>query len=118
MRALIILAMLAMPALAKMRPPDGNSLTANEIANVMRSRQPALKACFNRAIKKNPRLTGRFVYTFTIEASGKVSRAAATAGTAESAPVDTCIVAAIKKIVFPKSSGPTTINFPFNSSPG
>ena len=117
MRALIILAVLATPALAKMRPPDDASLTANQIASVMRSRQPAFRACFNRAIKKNPKLTGRFVYTFTIEATGKVSRAAATAGTAESAPVDTCIVAAIKRIVFPKSTGPTTINFPFNSSP-
>jgi hypothetical protein len=65
----------------------------------------------------NPKLAGRFVYAFTIEASGKVSRAAATAGTAESAPVDTCIVAAIKRIVFPRSSGPTTVSYPFNSSP-
>ena len=116
MRALIILVVLATPALAKMRPPD-DSLTPSQVSSVMRSRKPAFKACFNRAIKANPKLTGRFVYTFTIEATGKVSRAAATAGTAESAPVDRCIVAAIKKIVFPKSSSSTTINYPFNSSP-
>ena len=116
MRALIILAVLGTPALAKMRQPDPG-LSPNQVASVMRSRQPAFKACFNRAIKKNPKLTGRFVYAFTIEATGKVSRAAATAGTPESAPVDTCIVAAIKRIGFPKSGGPTTINYPFNSSP-
>ncbi len=116
MRALIILTVLATPALAKMRPPDDASLSANEIANVMRTREPAFRACFNRAVKTNPKLTGRFVYTFKIEATGKVSRAAATAGTPESAPVDTCIVAAIKKIVFPRSGGPTTINYPFISS--
>jgi hypothetical protein len=115
-RALIIVAVLATPALAKMRQADPG-LTPIQVASVMLSRQPAFKACFNRAIKKNPKLTGRFVYAFTIEATGRVSRAAATAGTAESAPVDTCIVAAIKKIVFPKSSGRTTINYPFNSSP-
>ncbi len=116
MRALFLLAVLATPALAKMRPPDNAALSASQIASVMRTRQPAFKACFNRAVKANPKLTGRFVYTFTIEATGRVSRAAATAGTPESAPVDRCIVAAIKKIVFPTSSGPTTINYPFTSS--
>lgn len=115
MRALIILAVLATPALAKMRPPD-DSLSPSQVARVMQSRQPAFRACFNRAIKRNPKFTGRFVYTFTIEATGKVSRAVATARTAESASVDTCIVAAIKKIAFPKSSGRTTINFPFTTS--
>ena len=33
MRALIILAVLATPALAKMRPPDDASLTAGQIAS-------------------------------------------------------------------------------------
>jgi hypothetical protein len=70
MRALIILAVLATPALAKMRQADPG-LTPIQVATAMRS----------------------------------------------SAPVDTCIVAAIKKIAFPKSSGRTTINYPFNSSP-
>jgi hypothetical protein len=67
MRALIILAVLATPALAKMRPPDDSALSPSEVAAVMRTRQPA--------------------------------------------------VAAFEKIVFPKSNGPTTINYPFNSSP-
>lgn len=116
MRSLLVIALLATPALAKRRPPDDAALSPDQIASTMRSRQPAFNACFRRALKANPNVTGRFVYAITIEATGRVSRAAPTAGTPESAPVDGCIVAAIKKIVFPKSSGRATITYPFVSS--
>ena len=117
MRSLLVLAMLATPALAEPSPPDVTALTANQIASTIRSRQPAFNACFRRALKANPKLSGRFVYVVTIEASGRVSRAAPKAGTRESAPVDACIVAAMKKIVFPKSDDRVMITYPFISSP-
>ncbi|MEO7096446.1 MAG: AgmX/PglI C-terminal domain-containing protein [Polyangiales bacterium] len=117
MRALIILLVLATPALARMRPPDDSALSPSQVTRVMKSRQPAFKRCFATAVKQNPKLTGTFVYRFTIEATGRVSKAVAALATADSAPVDKCIVAAIKKIVFPKSTGPTTINYPFISTP-
>ncbi len=116
MRALIILAVLVTPALAKMRPPDDGPLSADQIASVMRSRRPAFNRCFNDVLETNPKFTGKLGYRFTIAASGKVTTAAATRGTKESAWVDRCIVAAIKKIVFPRSTGSSTVEYPFISS--
>lgn len=110
--SLVVVAALARLAAAEAPPAN---LSADQIATVMRSREPAFRACFNAALKKTPDLRGPFAYKLTIEPSGKVRRAAATRPTSASRIVDRCIVAAIEKIVFPASASSVTIVYPFNA---
>lgn len=96
-------------------PPATTERSAADVQTAMRQHMPAFRACFERGLKDNEQLTGRWVYRFTIAPGGKVSKAAPTAPTETSAKVDTCIVAEIKRVVFAPAPTETTITYPFQS---
>src|SRR4051812_23383384 len=113
MRVALLVVMMSASAVARPQQPPG--LTPDEIAQAIRARQPKFRACFERALKRDAGLTGKFEYVFTIDGRGKVSRAVSAAPTKASSGVDACITAEMKRIVFRATGETVTIRYPINS---
>ena len=54
-------------------PAVDGELDPGMVAKEVRARQGAIKACYERALKRNPTLTGKIVMHWTITAAGTVS---------------------------------------------
>ena len=54
-------------------PAVDGELDPGLVAKEVRARQGAIKACYERALKRNPTLTGKIVMHWTITAAGTVS---------------------------------------------
>jgi len=79
---------------------------------VVSSRRASLAACYQTARKKTPELEGKFVYTLTISAGGKVVKAVAKAPTKATAALDPCITKQLRLLAFTAGEA-TEVNYPF-----
>ncbi len=86
------------------------SLDKDLIRGRIRTRNAEYRACYEAALKKDPKLEGKVVVTFVVEKDGKVSTVKS-----EGMPaIDACIARAIAKIRFPSNTrGSITVNYPF-----
>lgn len=82
----------------------------------IRAHTREVRACYEKALEKDPKLEGRVIARFTIGPTGAVVES-----TAEGMPaIDACIARVISKLTFPPPpprKGSITINYPFVFAP-
>lgn len=79
---------------------DG-TLKASAVSRVLNRGMRALKSCYQRALKRNPKLTGKITVILTINATGKVSRVEIDTDTVGDGAVTACIKSYAKRWRFP-----------------
>jgi len=88
------------------------SLEAEEIQSVVRASFRDFRACYEAVLATNPSAAGRISLDFTVEPSGQTSKVKATADSASIASMETCMLDAGKKLVFPAATKETTVVYP------
>ena len=89
-------------------------VNAAEVAKEVRTRLGAVKACYERGLKRNPNLSGKVVIHWTITQAGTVSGVDIEQDTLGDAEVASCIKSLIARWRFPAPSGGSVeVSFPF-----
>jgi hypothetical protein len=95
-------------------PAVDGELDPSIVAKEVRSRLGAIKACYERALKRNPNLSGKIVIHWTITAAGTVSGVDVENDTLGDNEVASCIKSLITRWRFPAPSGGSVeVSFPF-----
>jgi outer membrane biosynthesis protein TonB len=95
-------------------PAVDGDLDPNMVAKEVRTRLGAIKACYERALKRNPNLSGKVVIHWTITQAGTVSGVDIEQDTLGDAEVASCIKSLIARWRFPAPSGGSVdVSFPF-----
>lgn len=83
------------------------------IRRAIRAEMGRFRACYEKALLKDPKLEGKVVAKFTIDAKGTVNQV-----TAEGMPaIDACVAGVIKTIQFPAYGSVMQISYPFAFAP-
>ncbi|HHO51974.1 MAG TPA: AgmX/PglI C-terminal domain-containing protein [Deltaproteobacteria bacterium] len=93
-------------------------LSRDQIRERTQASMGQVRACYERALKSNPRLRGRIVASWRIEASGEVSRPRITRDEIGDEGLQSCVIGAIGGWGYPSSGKSTTVEFPFVLQPG
>jgi outer membrane biosynthesis protein TonB len=95
-------------------PAVDGSLDPSVVSKEVKSRLGAIKACYERALKRNDKLSGKVVIHWTITAAGTVSGVDVEQDTLGDAEVASCIKSLIARWRFPSpSGGAVEVSFPF-----
>ena len=95
-------------------PAVDGELDPAMVAKEVRTRLGAIKACYERALKRNPTLSGKVVIHWTITQAGTVSGVDVESDTLGDAEVASCIKALVARWRFPAPSGGSVdVSFPF-----
>ncbi len=95
-------------------PAVDGELDPAMVAKEVRTRLGAIKACYERALKRNPNLSGKVVIHWTITQAGTVSGVDVEQDTLGDAEVASCIKSLIARWRFPAPSGGSVeVSFPF-----
>ena len=95
-------------------PAVDGELDPSIVSKEVRSRLGAIKACYERALKRNPTLSGKIVIHWTITAAGTVSGVDVENDTMGDSEVASCIKSLISRWRFPAPSGGSVeVSFPF-----
>jgi len=93
------------------------SLDPAIIQRVIRQHISAFKACYERALVKDPSSSARVAPRFTIGANGRVASVSLSSSSGDPA-LDSCIEGVVKRLVFPKpNGGVVVVTYPFVFSP-
>jgi outer membrane biosynthesis protein TonB len=95
-------------------PAVDGQLDPGVVSKEVRSRLGAIKACYERALKRNPTLSGKVVVHWTITAAGTVSGIDIENDTMGDNEVSSCIKSLIARWRFPAPAGGSVeVSFPF-----
>ena len=95
-------------------PAVDGELDPGVVAKEVRSRLGAIKACYERALKRNPTLSGKVVVHWTITAAGTVSGIDVENDTLGDSEVASCIKGLVARWRFPAPAGGSVeVSFPF-----
>lgn len=95
-------------------PAVDGELDPAMVAKEVRTRLGAIKACYERALKRNPNLSGKVVIHWTITQAGTVSGVDVEQDTLGDAEVASCIKSLVARWRFPAPSGGSVeVSFPF-----
>ncbi len=95
-------------------PAVDGSLDPNLVAKEVKARIGAIKACYERALKRNPNLSGKIVVHWTITAAGTVSGVDIEQDTIGDSEVASCIKGLVARWRFPApSGGAVEVSYPF-----
>jgi hypothetical protein len=95
-------------------PAVDGELDPAMVAKEVRTRLGAIKACYERALKRNPNLSGKVIIHWTITQAGTVSGVDVEQDTLGDAEVASCIKSLIARWRFPAPSGGSVeVSFPF-----
>jgi TonB family protein len=85
----------------------------------VKKRLRAIQICYEQELRRNPGLQGKVTVEFTIEQSGTVSKATATANTTNDSAVASCVVETVKRFRFNPGpeGGSVTYSYPFVFAP-
>ena len=85
----------------------------------VKKRLRAIQICYEQQLRRNPGLQGKVTVEFTIEQSGSVSKASATANTTNDPQVAACVVDTVKRFRFNPGpeGGSVTYSYPFVFAP-
>lgn len=85
----------------------------------VKKRLRAIQICYEQQLRRNPGLQGKVTVEFTIEQSGSVSKATATANTTNDPQVASCVVDTVKRFRFNPGpeGGSVTYSYPFVFAP-
>jgi TonB family protein len=85
----------------------------------VKKRLRAIQICYEQQLRRNPALQGKVTVEFTIEQSGTISKATATANTTNDPAVASCVVETVKRFRFNPGpdGGSVTYSYPFVFAP-
>ena len=93
-------------------PTIKGGLGASEVATVIASHRPGLKACYNKKLAADPSYAGKVIVEIEITPGGRVSKARTVSSTFPDADMPACIEQEVQKWMFPQSSAPTQVALP------
>ncbi len=90
------------------------SLDREVIRRTIQRQLNALRHCYERELQSDPKLAGRVVVRFVIDASGAVTAAVIAESTLNNAKVEKCLLKIFSRMVFPKidGGGQVQVNYP------
>jgi outer membrane biosynthesis protein TonB len=95
-------------------PAVDGELDPAMVAKEVRTRLGAIKACYERALKRNPNLSGKIIIHWTITQAGTVSGVDVEQDTLGDAEVASCIKSLVARWRFPAPAGGSVeVSFPF-----
>ena len=95
-------------------PAVDGQLDPGIIAKEVRARMGAIRACYERSLKRNPGLGGKIVLHWTITAAGTVTGVDTSSDSMGDPEVVTCIKNLVARWRFPApQGGPAEVEFPF-----
>lgn len=100
---------------------DEGTMNTNAVGRVIRRGKSAIQACYQRALKRNPKLSGKISIRLTINAMGKVTAVDVDSDSVGDSSVTSCIKSIAKRWRFPPpEGGPAEVVVPivFQSSGG
>lgn len=89
------------------------------VVNLIRQRISAIRACYERELRRNPQLNGKVTVEFTIQTTGTVSGVRATENTTGDDAVAACVVSTVQRFRFNPGpeGGSVTFSYPFVFAP-
>jgi hypothetical protein len=101
------------PRLRSGSPKLVGSLPPAVVQRIVRSRQSSIRYCYEKALLKNPKLSGKITVRFAIAANGSVANVTKKGGGVEPA-VDSCVLGVFKRLRFPsrQGGGVVVVNYP------
>ncbi|HEY3452728.1 MAG TPA: AgmX/PglI C-terminal domain-containing protein [Myxococcales bacterium] len=101
------------PAAAKGSKASGEPLDRTSLTREIQKHTREVRACYEKALPKNPKLSGKLTLEWTLAPSGAVASARIRETTVADPKVGACVLASVKTWKFPASSEETTVAFPF-----
>ena len=99
-------------------PEVDGDLDPNAVAKYVKARMASIKECYERELKRDPKLAGKLTISFTIETDGKISETYVESNSMGNKNVANCITGRIRSWRFPKpKGGSVTVAYPFIFSP-
>jgi TonB family protein len=97
-------------------PTVMGSLDKEVIRRVVRANSNQVRFCYEKELKKNPKLAGTVKVKFAIASNGSVASAAVTSSTLNNSAVESCLTGRIRRWKFPepKGGGIVLVNYPFS----
>lgn len=97
---------------------DGDFAAAQVVA-LIRQRLSAIRACYERELRRNPQLAGKVTVDFTIQTTGSVSGVRASENTTGDAAVATCVTGVVQRFRWNPGpeGGSVTFSYPFVFAP-
>jgi hypothetical protein len=90
------------------------SIDREAVAKVVNAHLQEVRACYERALLREPALAGKVVLEWTISFGGKVTTAKTKSSTLKSSAVEACILQSLKSWQFPPAKGGIVIvSYPF-----
>ena len=94
------------------------TLETSKIASAVKGRIGGVKGCYEKELKRNPKLEGKIVMQFTISEAGRVIDVSAKSDSLGEPAVAQCIKSQMDRWRFPPPEGGTvTVSFPFIFAP-
>ncbi len=117
----LVCAVLGVPVVAQAQAPEADalvvkgSLDKDSVRKVIKKRTGQVRYCYERGLKKNPKLGGKVVVEFVIGKAGKVESTVLKSSELGDAQTDQCIAKKVKRWVFPKpkDGGVVIVRHPF-----
>lgn len=93
---------------------SSGSIDREAVAKTVNSHLQEVRACYERALLKDPSLAGKVVLEWTISTSGTVTTAKTKTSTLRNSSVESCILSSLKTWKFPAAKGGQVIvSYPF-----
>ena len=103
------------PAFKTEAADTSGGLTPEQVRAVVERNRSAVQWCFEKELQRNPKLSGKVVVFWQIEATGSVSTSKIKTSTIGSPDVEDCLSRQVRKWTFPSASNGqiTKVFFPF-----
>lgn len=94
-------------------PAAEGGLTKEQILKVVQAHASAIQFCYEKELQRFPNLAGKVMLNWKVDTEGHVTTSKVDNSTLSNAAAEGCMVRQVKAWTFPKSTGATTVNFPF-----
>jgi TonB family protein len=97
---------------------DGD-FDATQVVRLIRQRLSAIRACYERELRRNPQLAGKVTVDFTIQTTGSVSNVRASENTTGDDAVASCVTGVVQRFRWNPGpeGGSVTFSYPFVFAP-
>ena len=88
-------------------------LKKSMIDGVIRKHKSNFEYCYNKGLRRNPKLAGRIIVGFIINTRGGVMRPQIVSSNMDDPEVEDCILIQLRKLEFPRPEVKTPVRYPF-----
>ena len=88
-------------------------LSREQIAKVVESHKAAIQFCYEKELQRFPHLAGSIKLYWRVDPDGRVGVTRVDSSSLGNPSAESCMSRQVKNWTFPKSNGPTNVNFPF-----